>query len=270
MSIPSRWVVAVTALAAVAGVAAIALGGGDGGSSGPAPVRRVTNPQEISAQLLANDAALRGAIDRWRAAEDPPVAPASGEVIGRARYLQTRVRFLARHPRLAEATIRLLPARLARELRELTGASRKLLRLSRGVRPRKLRTGPPRPLAELLNYYRAAKRRYGIQPGYLAAIHLVETTFGRVKSKSVAGARGPMQFMPSTWRIYGRGGDIDDPHDAILAAANLLRHNGAPGSYARALYAYNPSRLYVGAVQRYARVIAGDPYAVYFLYSWEP
>jgi len=27
-----------------------------------------------------------------------------------------------------------------------------------------------------------------------------------------------MQFLPSTWRAYGLGGDIEDPHDAILAA----------------------------------------------------
>ena len=30
-----------------------------------------------------------------------------------------------------------------------------------------------------------------------------------------------MQFLPSTWDAYGLGGDIHDPHDAILGAANL-------------------------------------------------
>jgi membrane-bound lytic murein transglycosylase B len=78
-----------------------------------------------------------------------------------------------------------------------------------------------------------------------------------------------MQFLPSTWQIYGHG-DIHDPHDAILAAGNLLRHAGAPGSYSQALFAYNPSRLYVDAVQRYARLIKRDAYAVYFLYCWGP
>ena len=105
---------------------------------------------------------------------------------------------------------------------------------------------------------------------YLAAVHLVESKFGRVKSDSVAGAKGPMQFLPSTWDIYGRGGDIHDPHDAILAAANLLDDAGAPADYRRALYAYNPSNLYVDAVQRYARLIKRDAYAVYFLYCWGP
>ena len=115
---------------------------------------------------------------------------------------------------------------------------------------------------------RQAERRYGIAAEYLAAINLVETKFGRVKSKSTAGARGPMQFIPSTWRIYGQGGNIQDPADAIPAAARLLRDHGAPGSYRRALYHYNPSRLYVDAVSRYAKEIARDPDAIHFLYCW--
>jgi membrane-bound lytic murein transglycosylase B len=78
-----------------------------------------------------------------------------------------------------------------------------------------------------------------------------------------------MQFIPSTWKIYG-GGSVNDPHDAIQAAARLLRDRGAPGSYARALYAYNPSKLYVRAVSTYAKLIARDPYAIHFLYCWGP
>jgi hypothetical protein len=51
-----------------------------------------------------------------------------------------------------------------------------------------------------------------------------------------------MQFLPTTWKRYGRGGDIQATGDAILAAARLLRANGAPADMAGALYAYNPSR----------------------------
>jgi membrane-bound lytic murein transglycosylase B len=98
----------------------------------------------------------------------------------------------------------------------------------------------------------------------------VESAFGRVRNQSVAGAQGPMQFLPATWRRYGLGGDIRDPRDAILGAANFLHQAGAPRLYARALYAYNPSALYVDAVRRYARLIARDGDAVYFLYSWRP
>jgi membrane-bound lytic murein transglycosylase B len=78
-----------------------------------------------------------------------------------------------------------------------------------------------------------------------------------------------MQFLPSTWRAYGLGGDVRDPHDAIFGAANYLRAAGAPGSYRRALYAYNPSALYVDAVLRYARRIARSPSAFLTYYSWQ-
>jgi soluble lytic murein transglycosylase-like protein len=260
----------LAALAAAAGVAALGLLDRGDQSSHLARASLPSNPGELSAQISANDVALREAIDAWRAAGDPPSDPPPPEVIAPARHLQETARYLAAHPNLANATIRLVPPPLSPQIRELTRAARDLRKLSAGWPNRKLKTNTPNSLAELLGYYRAAKKRYGIAPHYLAAIHHVESKFGKVKSNSVAGAQGPMQFIPSTWRIYGRGGNIRDDHDAILAAANLLRHSGAPRSYGRALYAYNPSGLYVDAVSRYARLIAGDPYALYFLYSWEP
>ena len=61
-----------------------------------------------------------------------------------------------------------------------------------------------------------------------------------------------MQFLPATWKRYGGGGDIHATSDAILAAARLLRANGAPADMAGALYAYNPSRRYVRTVSAYA------------------
>jgi hypothetical protein len=238
---------------------------GCGGASSASP-----SPQDLASQLSANDAALRSAIDSWRAAADPPSTPPPEAATDKAEYLQDQVRSLARHPNLAAAVVPLLPAGLARELRQLTAASHDLQRLSSGTPPRRLKTGPPPPLSDLVGFYGEAHDRYGIGPHYLAAIHLVETKFGRVKSNSVAGAKGPMQFIQSTWAIYGNGGDIQDPHDAILGAANLLHHNGAPPDYARGLRAYNPSGLYVDAVTRYAKEIARNPYALYTLYCWQP
>ncbi len=44
---------------------------------------------------------------------------------------------------------------------------------------------------------------------------------GRIRGLSVAGARGPMQFIPETWARWGRG-DIDSPRDSILAAGRYL------------------------------------------------
>jgi hypothetical protein len=241
-----------------------------GGPSTPSALGALPrDPAELSAQISANDLALREAIDAWRAAGDPPSTAPPAEVTAPAGYLQESTRYLGAHPKLAKATIALLPPALAHQIRELTRAARDLRKLSAGWPNRKLKTRPAKPLAELIGYYRAARKRYGIGPHYLAAIHHVESKFGKVRSNSVTGAQGPMQFIPSTWKIYGRGGNIRDDHDAILAAANLLRHSGAARSYSGALYAYNPSRLYVDAVSRYARLIASDPYALYFLYCWE-
>jgi membrane-bound lytic murein transglycosylase B len=242
---------------------------GEGGREASAGSARTT-PAQLAADLTQNAEALKSAIDDWHAgAARPPRGQAPDALTVKSRFLQKRARFLARHPGFARATIRRLEPPLAGRIKTLTGAQRKLFRLAGGGKPPKLREGRPEPLANLVRYYRKAKRRHRIGVIYLAAINLVESKFGRVKSKSTAGAIGPMQFIPSTWRIYGKG-NIRDPHDAIMAAARLLRDNGAPGDYRRALYAYNPSRLYVAAVNRYAKLIGRDRYALHFLYCWGP
>jgi soluble lytic murein transglycosylase-like protein len=253
------------ALAALSCLVVVACGGDQPAEPGSAALP--SGPGALSARLSANDVALRRRIDAWRGG-GPASGPPPYEVVRRARYVQRTSRLFAREPRLAAATLRRLPARLARELGAFSVAGRDLRRLSAGWPARKVRIGLPRPLPELLGYYRTAQRRFGVGWNVLAAVHLVESAFGRVRSASVAGAQGPMQFIPATWRTYGLGGNVRDPHDAILGAANLLSQSGAPGSYQRALYAYNPSRLYVDAVQRYARVMAHDPDAIYLLYCW--
>jgi hypothetical protein len=136
--------------------------------------------------------------------------------------------------------------RAAAELHRLTNPQSKLPRW------RVVEAPPP---DELMRYYTRAQRRTGVPWRYLAAIHLVETRMGRIRGTSTAGARGPMQFLPSTWDVYGAGGDIDDPSDAILAAARLLKANGAPGDMRQALWHYNPSDYYVRAVSAYARTL---------------
>jgi membrane-bound lytic murein transglycosylase B len=127
---------------------------------------------------------------------------------------------------------------------------------------------PAPPAAELLRYYRDAERRIGVPWNYLAAIHLVETRMGRIRGTSTAGAQGPMQFLPATWARYGAGGDIEDPHDAVLAAARLLRANGAPGDMAEALGHYNHSDSYVRAVTAYAETMARSPWVYRSYWHW--
>jgi membrane-bound lytic murein transglycosylase B len=120
----------------------------------------------------------------------------------------------------------------------------------------------------LLSHYRRATRRFGVGWPVLAAVNFVESAFGRLRNRSISGARGPMQFMPATWAAYGMGGDIHDPRDAILGAANYLHASGAPADEERALFAYNPSSAYVNAIRRYIRRIRADPRAFYAYYAW--
>jgi soluble lytic murein transglycosylase-like protein len=215
-----------------------------------------TTPRALAASLTATDRALR---------DDP--APEALEL--HVLYLQRSLRLLSRHPPLAARTLPRLGPRLRANVRDVTTALRNLRRLSAGWPPHKIRTGDPEPLERLRSHYAAAQRRFGVGAHVLAAVNLVESDFGRLRNNSVAGAQGPMQFMPATWRTYGLGGDIQDPHDAILGAANLLRQNGAPRDYARALYRYNPSPLYVDAVRRYARMIDRDRAALRVLYHFQ-
>ena len=104
---------------------------------------------------------------------------------------------------------------------------------------------------------------------YLAAVNLVESAMGRIRGTSEAGAQGPMQFLPATWAAYGEG-DINDPHDAIRAAARYLAHHGgADGNLPGALYAYNHSDHYVAGVTAIAHVIEADATAFRGYYHWQ-
>ncbi len=243
---------------------------GCGGSSSPlwagAPP---SDPEALAAKLTAADRAWRHAAADWTADGIPGGEP-PGKLTRPGEYVERTVNLLSQHPGLALATERRLRGRPARETRELTAALRDLHRLSAGWGggggPAEL--AMPAPLDGLVRSYSQAERRFAVNRRVLAAINLVESSFGRARSASVAGAQGPMQFIPSTWRRYGLGGDVYDPHDAVLGAANFLHRSGAPGSYSRALYAYNPSQLYVDAVLRYAGLIRRDPQILYLLYSW--
>jgi membrane-bound lytic murein transglycosylase B len=125
------------------------------------------------------------------------------------------------------------------------------------------------PAGVLRGFYGEAQRRFAIPWPVLAAVNQVETGYGRLGNTSSAGAQGPMQFLPSTWKRYGLGGDVHDPHDAILGAANYLRAGGGRADLRGALFHYNPSTRYVDAVLRYARVIERDPDAYLALHSWQ-
>lgn len=225
-----------------------------------APAPATTPTARLAAQITAAETAIR----------DPATPDARLAPLG---HIQQQVyRTLARRPRLLPEVLRLLPARLRGVVQANALAAIELHSMGRPRPDRPLprwRIVAPPPAAALLAEYRTAEAELGVPWEYLAAIHVVETRVGRIRGTSSAGAKGPMQFLPSTWRRYGAGGDINAVHDAVPAAARLLRAHGAPADMAAALYAYNHSRHYVRAVTAYARQIQADPRAYLGYYEWQ-
>ena len=106
--------------------------------------------------------------------------------------------------------------------------------------------------------------KYGIDWKILEAVWQIES--GKswdTSKKSYAGATGPMQFMPGTFRAYAKDGDgdgqavVSDANDALASAANMLSQNGlSEGDTNRALLNYNHSMAYVNKVKGIANSIA--------------
>jgi membrane-bound lytic murein transglycosylase MltF len=206
-------------------------------------------PSRLAEQLRRADAALHAHV-----------------TVGAAVTQQRIVLRLSDDAALARRVIRLLPARLARDVTDDVLAHRELAHLT-PARPRSaFRVGPAVAAAKLRAYYADAQRRSGVAWQILAAVNYVESDFGRLRNESVSGAQGPMQFMPSTWAAYGRG-DVHDPHQSILGAARFLRAAGAPADERGALHRYNPSWAYVDAIERYAGRIRRDPQAFLVFYA---
>jgi len=264
-------------------VLALAFGGcglgGDGGSAAdrqapaeepPAPTASIPRaPGALAQRLTGTQRGLDRAVDAWRGDGDPSHAAPPENVTLYALDQQRIHILLSGRPRLAHVVLARLPGRIAAHVRASIRARRMLGKLATPQPLSRFETGPPRPAGELLGFYRDAQRRFGMSWRVLAAVNLVESAFGRMRNHSTAGAQGPMQFIPQTWAAYGMGGNIRDPHDAILGAANYLHANGAPRNYRVALYHYNPSSLYVDAVLAYADRIRRDARNFYAYYAWQ-
>ncbi len=244
----------------------------DAASPTPSPsASPSTRSSRASRPATAKEAALQ-IVEAERAILDRRTS--SADLATAAHSQQLAYRELADRPAWDERVLATLPGALRWVVRANVGARREF-RSMHPPRPRDLATelpawrivAPP-PAAELRAAYRAAERRYGVDWEYLAAINLVETAFGRIRGTSVAGAQGPMQFIPATWARYGNGGDINDPRDAILAAARLLRDHGFAEDPAGSLYHYNNSSAYVRGVTLYAMVMQRRPRAFLGYHQW--
>jgi hypothetical protein len=240
------------------------------GATAQTPTARPTpTPREEPPAVAADPVAIAAQVAvAERAVRDPSVTGAELAWMG---HLQQRdYRALAARPEWRDAFLAAVPV-------ELRGAITANLDATSDLRatvvpgpdlPSAWRIVEPAPLDDLARFYRDAEAEFGVPWPYLASIHLVETRMGRIRGTSVAGAQGPMQFMPGTWAAYGEG-DVNSDRDAIRAAARYLKANGAPASMANALFRYNNSQRYVRAVTAYAEVMRADPAAYRGYYNWQ-
>ncbi len=237
-----------------------------------APTTTTTVPVDITALRppapAADPAALAGQIAAAEAVLRQPGA-AEADVAVAALAQQVGYRQLGDHPEWDAAVLAALPPELV-PVAESHAAARRDLRALTGEPSTEMpawRIVPPEPAADLVAWYQEAEADFGVPWQVLAGINLVETGMGRIRGTSVAGAQGPMQFLPATWAAYGEG-DVNDPREAIRGAARYLTANGAPGDLAGALWNYNHSDRYVRAVQRYADLIVEHPQAYAGFHGW--
>jgi hypothetical protein len=235
-------------------------------TSAPAPVDEWGQPQppasaaELAGRLTAVEAALRAA---------PPPGRDRVEVLGHEQ--QVLVRTYGRNPEWSTELTGLLDPSVLARLDALAAAGA----AGAETLPDPLTSVPawrirsPLDPGALTQLYRNAEADTGTPWEVLAAVNLVETRMGRIVGLSSVGAQGPMQFIPSTWDVYGEGGDPFGDADAIAAAGRFLAAKGAPGDLEAAVFAYNPSDAYVASVLGYAAALEADPWLYLGLWGWQ-
>jgi hypothetical protein len=152
---------------------------------------------------------------------------------------------------------------LATQVKTVLGASSQVVRLAPVVASTTLPVDshPPTGMpSSYLALFQESAAQYcpGLSWTVLAAIGQIESGDGANTGPSSAGALGPMQFLPSTWQIWGIDGfgetgppDIMNPFDAVPSAARLLCGSGAAqGGQAlrQAIFTYNHATWYVDEV----------------------
>jgi membrane-bound lytic murein transglycosylase B len=220
--------------------------------------RLAVDPVQLADDLVADEQALR----------DPSTPEAA--LTAAARRQQAAYRVIGRHPEWDALTRGRIPPSLLQTYDLNVDARRQLTAMAqvKDTLPA-WRIKAPIPADELLGEYRESEAASGVGWNYLAAINLIETHFGSIDGVSTAGAQGPMQFLPSTFARYGADGDVNSPHDSIMAAGRFLAANGFAADRDHAIYRYNHANEYVQAVNDYAAVLAADPAAFAGYHRWD-
>lgn len=170
----------------------------------------------------------------------------------------------------AEVTV----ARLSDRARTLSDTAATLARIDAARREAQaaaaiVPSAAPRPAPEDFAriYVAAARTCPGLSWTILSAVGQVESGHGRHNGPSLAGAEGPMQFLPATFDAYAVDGDGDgltdiwNAADSVFTAAHYLCANGAGtvrGLYG-ALWRYNHADWYVRLVLGIAAALGGPP-----------
>jgi hypothetical protein len=229
-----------------------------------------TDPADLAAEIASVEESVARQVREFVAEGARPASKLGEDLELLMLYQQRIFRKLTKNERLEKAVLPRLQGKVKKfyagtiaaqeELASITGTSEKVPRFefAKAESPGRLR-----------RFFEEGERKFRIPWHMLAAVMFVESKFGKVLGPSVAGALGPMQFLPATWDAYGGGGNIMDPHDSVIGAARYLNASGAPERMRDALFAYNPTEPYVNAIQIYARQIARDETSFYAYYFWQ-
>jgi hypothetical protein len=159
--------------------------------------------------------------------------------------------------------------KLTAKVQKVLGPSGKIVSLRQQQLPVAKGTSGQTPTSYLQLFQdSAAQYCPGLSWTVLAAIGQIESADGTNNGPSTAGALGPMQFLPSTWAVWGIDGfgqtgppDIMNPYDAVPSAARMLCADGAAsggGGLSAAIFDYNHATWYVNEVLALAAKYAQD------------
>jgi hypothetical protein len=187
----------------------------------------------------------------------PEVEAVVGPQLSRELGLVHRIGVLINAPRVSTARLQALVRGVLGQQVSLVGLTE-----TQAVQQQMLAPNGPATRGQPDNYltlFQDSAKLYcpGMSWTVLAAIGQIESGDGQNDGPSSAGALGPMQFEPGTWRIwgitaFGQTGppDINNPFDAVPSAAAYLCAAGAgdPATLSRAIFSYNHAQWYVNEV----------------------